>query len=292
MMKVISLSMLLDGKSLSIVIEEALKVRVNELKRGGIYPSLAVILVGDDFASASYVRMKSNACLRVGIKSEVFNFKDIKEQELLALIRRLNDDEAVSGILVQLPLPDHINTALILESIKASKDVDGFNPYNIGCLSANLECFSPATPLGVMRMLEEYKIGVKGQNVCIVGASNIVGKPLFHLMLNAGASVCITHEFTKNLGEWTRMADILCVAVGKPKLITEDMVKDGAVVIDIGTNRVDGKLCGDVDFLTVSNKTSYITPVPGGVGPMTISALLENTLKAAELGRVRKSSDL
>ena len=275
---------LLEGKPLAQKIEQDI---INTLSASNIKPGLAVILVGDDAPSKAYVNMKQKACERVGFYSLKFELtKNATQKELLALIHKLNADEKINGILVQLPLPKHIDSATILESIAPHKDVDGFNPYNIGRLSAGLESFAPATPLGVMNLLAHYGIEVSGKNVAIIGASNIVGKPLATLMLNAGATISICHILTKDIGLYTKNADIVCVGVGKVNLIKAEMIKQGAVVIDIGINRLDsGKLVGDVDFDNVAKKCSFISPVPGGVGPMTIASLLQNTLKATQMAQ-------
>ena len=274
---------ILDGKKLSEKIKENLKNEVEELKNKGITPGLAVILVGNDPASHTYVKMKKNACQNVGIYSVVHEFPEsISEKELLSTIKMINENPNIHGLLIQLPLPKHIDTTKILEAVDPSKDVDGFHPYNMGRLVEGLDTFAPCTPLGVMEIFKEYNIDLKGKDVCVVGASNIVGKPMWALLLNAWASVDICHIETKDLCAHTKRADIVIVGVGKPNLITADMVKEGVIVIDIGINRLDdGRLVGDVDFENVSKKASYITPVPGGVGPMTIAMLLKNTVKAA-----------
>lgn len=275
---------LLDGKTLSLKIQDEIRLNVEELKKQKhITPGLAVILVGQDPASQLYVEMKAKACKRAGIYSIVHEMpEDIEESAIIQTIEMMNKNPNIHGILVQLPVPKHISTFKLLEAIDPKKDVDGFHPFNLGRLYAGLDGFVPATPLGVMRLLEEYKIDLKGLDCVVVGASNIVGKPMASLLLNANATVEICHIYTKNLKEHTKKADLLVVGVGKEKLITEDMVKDKAIVIDIGINkREDGKIVGDVDFDEVSKKTSFITPVPGGVGPMTIAMLLSNTLKAA-----------
>lgn len=276
---------ILDGRILSREIEKELTIEVDKLKREGINPYLCVILVGNNPASLSYVTMKNKACTRVGIESRLLNFSEsISQKELLDEINKLNNDKDVNGILVQLPLPEHIDTSLMLETISINKDVDGFHPYNMGKLFANIDSFAPATPLGIMMLLKHYNIDVKGKDVTIIGASNIVGKPLAALMLNAGASVSICHILTKDLKKHTKDADIVCVGVGKVNLLTNDMVKDGAIIVDIGINKLeDGRIVGDADFVNVSKKASFITPVPGGVGPMTISALLQNTIKSAKI---------
>ena len=276
---------ILDGKALSQKITQQIKEEAQELKeRHGIIPGLAVILVGDDPASHTYVKMKENACEKVGFYSIVHKMPaSISQEEIEETIRMMNKNPNIDGILVQLPLPKHIDTTRILELIDPAKDVDGFHPYNFGRLMEGLDTFAPCTPLGVMEMLAAYDIDPKGMDVCVVGASNIVGKPMAALLLNANATVDICHIYTKDLQSHTKKADMVVVGVGKPHLITADMVKEGVVVVDIGINKLpDGKLVGDVDFENVSKKASYITPVPGGVGPMTIAMLLKNTLKAAK----------
>lgn len=277
---------LIDGKSLANKIHVQVTSEVEQLKQEkNIVPGLAVILVGDDPASHAYVNMKAKACEKVGFYSITHNMPDtISQEEIIATIEMMNKNPRIDGILVQLPLPKHIDTDKILEVIDPKKDVDGFHAYNVGRLVTNLDSFVACTPLGVMKMFEEYKIELEGKDVCVVGASNIVGKPMAALLLNANATVTVTHVFTKDLKAHTRKADIVVVGVGVPELIKEDMVKEGAIVIDIGINRIeDGSLVGDVDFKNVSKKCSYITPVPGGVGPMTIAMLLSNTLKAAKV---------
>jgi len=275
---------ILDGKKLSEKIKKEVKLETEKLKEKGITPGLAVILVGEDPASKVYVNMKSKACENSGIKSFLYKFdENIKEEELLLKIEEINKNPDIHGLLVQLPLPNHINTTKILESVAPEKDVDGFHPYNVGRLVTGLDSFAPCTPLGVMELFKEYNIDVKGLDACVVGASNIVGKPMQALLLNQFATVDICHIYTKNLAEHTKRADIVIVGVGKVNLITADMVKEGAIVVDIGINKLDnGKLVGDVDFENVSKKVSYITPVPGGVGPMTIAMLLKNTIKATK----------
>ncbi len=276
---------LIDGKSLANKVQTNVASEVEQLKQEkNIVPGLAVILVGDDPASHAYVKMKAKACEKVGFYSITHNMPDtISQDEIIATIEMMNNNPRIDGILVQLPLPKHVDTDKILEVIDPKKDVDGFHAYNIGRLVTNLDSFVACTPLGVMKMFEEYNIDLQGQDVCVVGASNIVGKPMAALLLNANATVTVTHIFTKDLKAHTSQADIIIVGVGVPELIKEDMVKEGAIVIDIGINRIeDGSLVGDVDFKNVSKKCSYITPVPGGVGPMTIAMLLSNTLKAAK----------
>ena len=276
---------LIDGKSLANKVQTNVATEVEKLKQEkNIVPGLAVILIGDDPASHAYVKMKAKACEKVGFYSITHNMPDtISQDEIIATIEMMNNNPRIDGILVQLPLPKHVDTDKILEVIDPKKDVDGFHAYNVGRLVTNLNAFVACTPLGVMKMFEEYNIDLKGQDVCVVGASNIVGKPMAALLLNANATVTVTHIFTKDLKAHTSKADIVIVGVGVPGLIKEDMVKEGAIVIDIGINRIeDGSLVGDVDFPNVSKKCSYITPVPGGVGPMTIAMLLSNTLKAAK----------
>ncbi len=279
---------LIDGKSLANKVQTTISTEVAQLKQEkNIVPGLAVILIGDDPASHAYVKMKAKACENVGFYSITHNMPDtISQDEIIATIKMMNDNPRIDGILVQLPLPKHVDTDKILEVIDPKKDVDGFHAYNVGRLVTGLDCFVACTPLGVMKMFEAYNIDLKGQDVCVVGASNIVGKPMASLLLNAEATVTITHIFTKDLKAHTSKADIVVVGVGVPGLIKADMVKEGAIVIDIGINRIeDGSLVGDVDFENVSPKCSFITPVPGGVGPMTIAMLLSNTLKAAK-GRI------
>ncbi len=276
---------LIDGKSLAKKVQTTVASEVEQLKQEkNIVPGLAVILIGDDPASHAYVKMKAKACENVGFYSITHSMPDtISQDEIIATIKMMNDNPRIDGILVQLPLPKHVDTDKILEVIDPQKDVDGFHAYNVGRLVSGLDSFVACTPLGVMKMFEEYKIDLEGKDVCVVGASNIVGKPMASLLLNANATVTVTHIFTKDLKAHTSKADIVVVGVGVPGLIKEDMVKDGAIVIDIGINRIkDGSLVGDVDFENVSPKCSYITPVPGGVGPMTIAMLLSNTLKAAK----------
>ena len=276
---------ILDGKALSTKIKEEVKFEVEKLQEDEkVTPGLAVILVGADPASAAYVGMKSKACRKAGIYSVVHEMPAIiTEENVLDTIHMMNLNPNIDGILVQLPLPSHINTTAILEAIDPKKDVDGFHAYNIGRVTTKLDAFIPATPYGVMELLKEYKIDVKGMNACVIGASNIVGKPMGTLLLNADATVTTCNIHTKNLKEHTINADIICVGVGVINLITEDMVKDGVIIVDIGINRLeDGKLVGDVDYENVNAKCSYITPVPGGVGPMTIAMLLKNTVKAAK----------
>ncbi|MDR0579460.1 MAG: bifunctional methylenetetrahydrofolate dehydrogenase/methenyltetrahydrofolate cyclohydrolase FolD [Campylobacteraceae bacterium] len=279
---------LLDGKTLSNSIQDEIKKETDKLREKDITAGLAVILVGDDPASQSYVKMKEKACDKAGIYSILHKMpSSISEEKILEIIAMMNKNSNIDGILVQLPLPRHVNQTKIIETIDPTKDVDGFHPFNVGRLVSGLDGFVPCTPLGVMRLLKHYNIDVKGLNACVVGASNIVGKPMMNLLLNAFATVDICHIYTKDLASHTKKADLLIVGVGKAGLITKEMVKDDAIVIDIGINHSkDGKLTGDVDFENVAPKCSFITPVPGGVGPMTIAMLLENTIKAAK-NRVR-----
>lgn len=275
---------LLNGKALSDTIKSELKIESEQLAKEGIFPALAVVLVGDDPASHTYVNSKEKSCTASGIKSIVHRLSATTSQnELLALIDTLNKDTSIDGILVQLPVPKHIDSSKIIEAIKPSKDVDGFHPYNVGRLMAGLDGFVPCTPYGVMKLLEAYHINPRGMDACVIGASNIVGKPMMNLLLNASATVEICRSSTRNLKEHTLRADIIVVGVGKINLLTADMVKEGAIVIDVGINRTpEGKIVGDVDFENVAPKCSFITPVPGGVGPMTIAMLLANTVKSAK----------
>ena len=275
---------ILDGKAVSLKVKESVKVRADELKKFGVEPTLAVVLVGEDKASQTYVRAKEKACNEYGIKSVAHRLSENTTQnELLALINVLNLDDSIHGILVQLPLPKHIDTNVVLAAIDPRKDVDGFHAVNVGKLVSGLDGFVPCTPLGVMEILKEYGIEVAGLNAVVIGRSNIVGKPMANLLLNASATVTITHSKTKNLKELCKNADLIVAAIGKPFFLKADMVKDGAVVVDVGINRLDdGRLVGDVDFDEVAPKCSYITPVPGGVGPMTIAMLLNNTILAAQ----------
>ncbi len=283
---------LLDGKALSEKIKEEVKVEVAQLvEEKQITPGLAVILVGNDPASATYVASKAKSCKNAGIYSVVHEMPEtITQEELLETIARMNENPKLDGILVQLPLPKHIDTTIVLEAINPLKDVDGFHPYNVGRMVSNLDAFLPATPFGVMRMFEEYGIELSGKNVVVIGSSDIVGKPMASLLINAKATVTVCNSRTKDLKAHTLAADIVVIAVGVPYLLKEDMVKDGAIVIDVGINRLDtGKLVGDADFEGLKNKCSHLTPVPGGVGPMTIAMLLKNTIKAAMLREKREA---
>ena len=283
---------LLDGKILSAKIKEEVKVEVTQIvKEKNITPGLAVILVGNDAASATYVASKAKACKDAGIYSVVHEMPEsITQEELLETINMMNNNPKLDGILVQLPLPKHIDTTTVLEAINPLKDVDGFHPYNVGRMVSNLDSFLPATPFGVMRMFEEHNIELSGKDVVVIGSSDIVGKPMASLLINKKATVTVCNSRTKDLKAHTSKADIVIIAVGVPYLLKEDMVKDGAVVIDVGINRLDtGKLVGDADFEGLKNKCSFLTPVPGGVGPMTIAMLLKNTIKAAKLRDKRET---
>ncbi len=275
---------IIDGKALAKKIRMELKEEVEKLKKKNIFTKLAVIMVGEDKASKVYVRNKSKACEEIGVEYEEFLLNDdTKMEDLLNLIEELNNRPDINGILLQSPIPKHLDINKAFNKIDYRKDVDGFNPVNVGKLVIGEDCFISCTPFGVMKMLEEYGIEIEGKNAVVVGRSNIVGKPLAQCLLKKNATVTICHSRTKNIHEITNNADILVAALGKPKYIKENMVKEDAVVIDIGINRGDdGKLVGDVDFENVSKKASYITPVPGGVGPMTIAMLMNNVVKAAK----------
>lgn len=275
---------IMDGKALSLKLKEQMKQRIEQLKQQGINPKLVVVLVGDNSASQVYVRNKHKSCGEVGIESEVITMPEqTTQQELLEVVERLNQDETVDGILVQLPLPKQIDEKTVLRSILPEKDVDGFHPVNVGLLSIGDECFAPATPSGIIAMFQEYGINIAGKNCVVIGRSNIVGKPMAALLLKNNATVTICHSKTEDLASYTRRADVVIVATGHRHTLTADMVKEGAVVVDVGMNRNEqGKLCGDVDYEEVKEKASFITPVPGGVGPMTITELLENTIQAAQ----------
>lgn len=277
------MAIIIDGKELAKNIREGLKAEVKELKNADINPKLAVIMVGDDKASKVYVKNKSKACEDVGIEYEEYLLPEkTKMQELLELIDKLNNDETVHGILVQSPLPKGLDANEAFKAISPKKDVDGFNPVNVGKLSLNQDCFVSCTPYGIIKMLENYNIPIEGAHAVIIGRSNIVGKPLAKCLLNKNATVTVCHSKTKNLKEMTKQADILIAAIGKAKFITADMVKEGAAVIDVGINRTENGLVGDTDFDNIKEKASFITPVPGGVGPMTIAMLMTNVIKAAK----------
>lgn len=278
------MAILIDGKELARKTRQNLKIDCDNLKSKGIIPKLAVIMVGDNPASKVYVKNKSKACEEVGIEYEEFLLdENTTQKDLISLIEQLNEREDVTGILLQSPIPAHLDINEAFRTISPKKDVDGFHPVSVGKLTLGQDTFVSCTPYGVIKMFEEYNIDLEGKNVVIIGRSNIVGKPLIQCCLNKNATVTVCHSRTKNLAEHTKRADIVIVAIGKAKFLKEDMVKDGAVVIDVGINRgEDGKLCGDVDFENVSQKASYITPVPGGVGPMTIAMLMNNVIKAAK----------
>lgn len=277
------MAVILDGKETARKTREKLKAKVEKIKEKGVSPKLAVIMVGDDGASKIYVRNKSKACEELGIEYEEFLLGDeTSQEELLELIQSLNARQDVHGILLQSPIPKHLDINEAFRTIKPEKDVDGFNPVNVGKLVLGQDTFISCTPFGIIKMLEEYNIPIEGKNAVVIGRSNIVGKPMLQCLLNKHATVTICHSRTKNLEEITKNADILVAAIGKAKFVTEKMVKPGAVVIDVGINRnEEGKVCGDVDFENVKNIASYITPVPGGVGPMTIAMLMTNIVKAA-----------
>ncbi len=276
---------IIDGKELAKKVRKELKKEVEELKEKGVNPKLAVIMVGNDPGSTVYVRNKSKACEKVGIEFEEFLFDEkIEESELLDLIDKLNADDTVHGILLQCPVPKHIDVNKAFRRISPNKDVDGFNPINVGNLTIGEDAFISCTPYGVVKMFEEYNIETEGKRAVILGRSNIVGKPMIQCMLNKNSTVTVCHSRTQNIGEVIKEADIVIAAIGKPNFVKADMVKDGAVVIDVGINRLeDGSITGDVDYENVAKKASYITPVPGGVGPMTIAMLLNNVVKAAKI---------
>jgi len=275
---------LMDGVAVSKAIRAQWRQRVEALKARGVTPGLAVILVGDNPASQVYVRNKVKACGEVGLFSEVHQFPaNVPQETMLAKIGELNRDPKIHGILVQLPLPPHFDNDLVLEVISAEKDADGFHLYNLGGLVSGGAVFPPCTPYGVMALLDYYRIPIEGNNAVVVGRSNIVGKPVALMLLARSATVCICTSKTRDLKQFTSLADILVVATGKPKMITGDMIKQGSTVIDVGINRLtDGKLVGDVDFEAARQIATFITPVPGGVGPMTVTMLIANTVQAAE----------
>ena len=276
---------IIDGKGIANEIKEQLKQRVEKRVQDGLrVPGLVVIKVGNDPASEVYVRNKRNFCQQVGINSIAHDLpEETSQEQLLSLIDTLNADNTIDGILVQLPVPEHINSETIIERIHPDKDVDGFHPYNIGRLALRVPVLRPCTPRGVMTLLESTGETIKGKDVCVVGASNIVGRPMGLELLLAGCTVTTCHRFTRNLEEHVRRADILIVAVGKPGLVNSEWIKQGAIVIDVGINRLDdGRLVGDIDFASACERAGYITPVPGGVGPMTVATLLQNTVDAAD----------
>lgn len=276
---------LLDGKKVASELLETVKVRVSKLIKHGVQPFLTIIIVGENPASLSYVQQKKKKAQEVGILYQQIVYNEtVTTTELVSKINELNRDSSIHGILVQMPLPSHIYAPEVIKAVYPKKDVDGFHAYNLGkmFLSHEFEGLVPCTPMGVIKLLEYYKIPIEGQEVVIVGRSNIVGKPMAVMFFNRDATVTVCHRHTRDLKKHTREGDVLVVAVGKPGFITSDMVKENAVVIDVGINRVDGKLVGDVDFEHVSEKARFITPVPGGVGPMTVACLMENVIKAAE----------
>ena len=276
------MAVIINGKELAKKIRANLKIECEELKKKNINSKLAVIMVGEDPASKVYVRNKSKACEDVGIKYEEYLLDSkITQKELIELIEKLNNDKTINGILLQSPIPSNLDINEAFRTISPEKDVDGFNPLNVGKLVLNQDTFVSCTPYGIMKMFEEYDIDLTGKNVVILGRSNIVGKPLIHCCLNKNATVTSCHSKTQNIAQKAKEADVLISAIGKANFVTADMVKDGAVVIDVGINRLDnGKITGDVDFESVKEKASYITPVPGGVGPMTIAMLMNNVIKA------------
>ena len=276
---------LIDGRQIAADIQRELRARIeNRLAAGRRRPGLAVIMVGEDAASTIYVRNKRRACEEAGIRSVAYDLPaDTTQEALDALISGLNDDPAIDGILVQLPLPGQLDARRVIEAIDPAKDVDGFHPYNIGRLAQRIPLLRPCTPLGVIQLLRRHEIPVRGQRAVVVGASNIVGRPMALELLLAGATTTICHRFTRDLASELGDADIVVVAVGKPELVKGAWIKPGAVVIDVGMNRLeDGRLCGDVEFKAATERAAWITPVPGGVGPMTVAMLLKNTLDAAE----------
>lgn len=275
---------IIDGKELAKKIRQELKIECAELKEKGIQPKLAIIMVGDDSASKVYVKGKNKACNEIGIEYEEHLLEaDITQQELNDVIKKLNEDKSIHGILLQSPIPKHLNINQAFKSITYRKDVDGFTPSSVGKLGIGEDTFISCTPYGIIKMFEEYKIDIAGKDVVIIGRSNIVGKPLIQCCLAKDATVTVCHSKTKNLKEHTKRADVLVAAIGKANFVTADMVKEGAVVIDVGINRNEqGKLVGDVKFEEVEKVASYITPVPGGVGPMTIAMLMSNVIKAAK----------
>lgn len=277
---------IIDGKAIAKSIKEGLAQKVIELqKQGKRTPGLAVILVGENPASQIYVRNKSKSCEEVGFISKLYEYPDtITEATLLDHIDELNNDPTIDGILVQLPLPKHIDSTKIIEAIRSDKDVDGFHPYNVGRLAQRIPSLRPCTPKGIMTLIESTKVDILGKNAVIVGASNIVGRPMTLEFLLAGCTTITTHKFTQNLRSFVEQANILVVAIGKPRFIPGDWIKPGAIVIDVGINRLpDGKVCGDIDFEVAKERASFITPVPGGVGPMTVASLMENTITAYEM---------
>jgi len=272
------LNKILDGKKLSLILQEDLKEKINKLSNS---PNLTVVMVGEDKASKIYVKNKEKIAKKIGIDTDTIHLNsETTTDELLSIIEKLNKDKSVNGILVQLPLPKHIDENLVLEKISPLKDVDGFHPQNLGNLMINDTSMIPCTPLGIIELLDFYNIDLEGKNVVVLGRSNIVGKPMLHLLLQKNATVTITHSYTKNLKDITKKADVLIVAIGKSNFITKEYIKDNAIIVDVGINRVDNKIIGDVDFNSVKDKVSFITPVPGGVGPLTITMLMNQTYTA------------
>ena len=277
---------IIDGKSIAKSIKDELAIKVSKLQQEGKRtPGLAVILVGENPASKIYVGSKSKSCEEVGFISKLYEFPDsITETALLDHIENLNNDPSIDGILVQLPLPKHIDSTKVIEHIRSDKDVDGFHPYNVGRLAQRIPPLRPCTPKGIMTLIKSTNVDILGMNAVVVGASNIVGRPMTLELLLEGCTTITTHKFTKDLRSFVEQADILVVAVGKPKFIPGEWIKPGAIVIDVGINRLeDGKICGDIDFEVAKERASFITPVPGGVGPMTVASLMENTMEAYEL---------
>lgn len=280
------MGIIMDGKKVAEKTYEDLEVRINKLKENNIFPTLAVVIVGNDEASQVYVRNKAKMCEKLQIGSKVIACEEnISEKELEKIIKDLNNDQNIHGILIQAPLPKHLDALKIFDIVSKEKDVDGFNIYNVGALSLNKKGFIPCTVKGIIKILEYYNINVTSKNIVIIGRSNIVGKPLANYLINHDATVTVCHSKTSNLSEITKQADILISATGTANLVKKDYVKNGAIVIDVGINRNNNKLCGDVNFEEVSQIASHITPVPGGVGPMTIAMLMENVIVAAETQR-------
>ena len=277
---------IIDGKKTAQKVIEEIKAKVKKMK---VKPGLAFVLVGDNPASKVYISNKDKACKNAGFHTETIRLdEDVPEGDLIEKVNELNNNPIIHGFIVQMPLPKHIDEQLIIDGILPHKDADGFSPVNLGNMLTNNYMILPATPKGIIRLLDEYKIDIEGKHAVVVGRSNIVGKPVSVLLLNRGATVSICHSKTKNLAKITKQADILVVAVGRPQMIKANMVKKGVVVIDVGINKLGGKLVGDVDFNSVSKVASYITPVPGGVGPMTVAMLLENTLECMDIGPTKK----
>ena len=285
-------AIIIDGKAVSQKIKEQVKVRVEKLKSQGVTPGLAVVLVGDNSASLTYVKNKQRTCEALGMRSDLHEYPEsLSQAELLAKIEELNNDPGIHGILVQLPLPKHIDEFEVITAISPLKDVDGFHPISVGNMMIGKEAFLPCTPHGIMKLLEHYDIDPAGKHAVVIGRSNIVGKPVGQLLLQRDATVTYCHSKTKDLASFTKQADILIAAIGRAKFIDHTHIKPGAVIIDVGMNRDEaGKLCGDVDFADILETASYATPVPGGVGPMTIAMLMENTLQSAENGLLRDKS--